>query len=86
MATISTTDRTIPNDKAAELRDAIAYEHGYTDTVDDGAGNQIPNPVSKTTYAQQIVDQKFDDWLRNTYRQYKHRLAQETADISIPIT
>ena len=57
------------------LVDATCANRGYTDTVDDGQGNQIPNPLTKLQFFRKYWR---DEWAKEiqTYEQAK---AAETA-------
>lgn len=72
----------VPTAKATTLRDAICYEHGYTDTIVNEQGQTVPNPVSKATFAQQVIDQKFKQWLINTYKAHVEKEALKPVDTS----
>lgn len=45
---------------AIKLRvlNAVVYTNGYTDTVPDANGNQVANPVTKTQYFNNVVQQR----------------------------
>lgn len=72
----------VPTAKAVTLRDAICYEHGYTDTIVNAQGQTVPNHVSKATFAQQVMDDKFKQWLTNTYKTYVEKEALKSVDSS----
>lgn len=55
----------------ANIRRDMAAAMGYTDTVDDGNGNQIPNPVTKAKFNQQKYNEHFREWFRNTLKSYR---------------
>jgi hypothetical protein len=65
MATLTLTI-TVPDDKAADLRDAICEQYKYQDMV----GGE-PNPQTRTQFAQE----KWETWnkimLKNVYQNYK---------------
>ena len=80
---IQTSTIQVPTAKAATLRDAICYEHGYQDLVSDPnnpSGPMIPNPVSKATFAQAVIDARFKEWLKNLYRSHVQKAAAKAAD------
>ena len=79
---VQTSTIQVPTAKATTLRDAICYEHGYTDTIVNEQGQTVPNPVSKATFAQQVIDQKFKQWLINTDKAHVEKEALKPVDTS----
>ena len=49
----------IPDAVLPRVVDAISGLHDRPDTVDDGNGNQIPNPETKGQFAKRILRQWF---------------------------
>jgi hypothetical protein len=72
MATISFT---IPDNIAARVVDAIVYNNGYADQVYDTEGNQIPNPVSKSQWAKDVLKR----WIKGNVVTYESARAADAA-------
>jgi len=70
MATITTT---IPDNKAALVRDAICSLYGYQDTIQDPTDPEatIANPMTKNKF----VDIQVKNFLSNVVKEYKNRQA-----------
>lgn len=66
---------TIPDELVADMRDTLAAGWGYLETVDDGNGNQIPNPETKIQFATAYIRQRATadtaDFIRNSYKKIK---------------
>lgn len=67
---------TIPDSKVAAVIDALAYQNGYTDMVeDDVTGEIIPNPVTKLQWIKA--------WnlgvVRASWKAYNDMLAKQAA-------
>lgn len=85
---IQTSTIRVPTAKAATLRDAICYEHGYQDLVSDPnnpSGPMIPNPVTKAQFAQAVIDARFKEWLKNLYRSHVQKEAVRTVDLELGV-
>lgn len=48
---------TMSTETAVELRDSLCANGRYQSTVDDGQGNEIPNPVSCVKYAKMRIQE-----------------------------
>ena len=79
----------IPDAKVGRVRDAFCSEFSYLDMVDDGEGNQIPNPQTKN----QFTKQQIIKYIKQVTANYEANLAAgvarntATADVgSISIT
>jgi len=67
---------TAPGAVASRMEDALSYTYGYTDTVPTGSGSDtIPNPVSKETFANQVLI----DFAINVTRAYEVNVASDIA-------
>jgi len=64
----------VPEKKKAEMIDSVVRQHGYTDTVDDGNGNMISNPVTKNQWFKRTVI----NFLRESWR--GHRVKETQAN------
>lgn len=56
----------------------FARATGWTVNVDDGNGEQIPNPVT----AQQHVREAIKGWVKSTVMQYRSRVDADTARVT----
>jgi hypothetical protein len=87
MATI-TAIINIEDAKEVAIRRDMAAALNYPETITDGEGKQIPNPVSKAKYVQQIYNEVFREWFRNTLKAYRQNEASKAvADetVTLPI-
>lgn len=73
MATIALT---IPDNVAQRVLDAFCNTHGYQATVDDGSGNQIPNPQTQAQFVRATLTRK----LRDTTIRYEAKLAEQNQE------
>jgi hypothetical protein len=55
--------------------DAFAAQFLYTDTVDDGTGNQVPNPETKQQFTQRMIR----DYVKTVVASHEGRVASDTA-------
>lgn len=62
---------TIRDSLLAKEVDAVASMNGWTDTITDAEGVEIPNPVSK----EQFFKQQIKAWARNQAVEYASRQA-----------
>lgn len=66
---------TIPDEKEVAAIDALAYQNGYQDQVEDEGGELIPNPITKI--------QHIKAWILNvvraSYKTYNDRVAMNIA-------
>lgn len=71
----------VPEEKLADVIDALAYQNGYQDVVEDeGGGPAIPNPVTKS----QFIKQHFLNIARASYKAYNdHRAVADALAIQI---
>jgi len=62
---------------------------GYNTTVDDGDGNQIANPESKSDYALrrivEVITQEWSRWLQIQEQAAKKAASKATADSAVTI-
>lgn len=58
---------TIPNAILDDLIDAMALGTGWTETIIDDEGEEIPNPETKAQWAKRILR----EWIKRHYRKYK---------------
>lgn len=56
-----------------DMLDDFVYQNNYTDTVDDGQGGTIPNPVSKSDFMNQLVT----DFIKATVQARRVYIAQQ---------
>lgn len=56
--------KSIPDEKAAEIVELIAEVGNWTETIDDGNGNQIPN-VSKEIFVQKVFNENCRKIIKN---------------------
>jgi hypothetical protein len=66
---------TIPDDITARVISAVAYNNGYSDTVPDQNGQPVPNPLSKTQFAKDILK----NWIKANVVSYEATKAAEDA-------
>lgn len=69
---------TIPNPVLTRVIDGLALGHGWKPFIDDGNGNIIPNPESKTDYAKRIVK----EYVKKSVIRYEAGLAEKAAKIA----
>lgn len=61
-------------EKIAFLDDYVA-DFGYEEMIDDGDGGLIPNPISKSEFANQVIT----DIIRRSPNRIRQRRAEEAA-------
>ncbi len=77
-----------PDVRATEFRDILAPYWGWTPTVDNGNGSQIPNPISKnqfiTAYIQKVQDEHLKELIKNAFRDGKEKsqIASNTIELT----
>jgi hypothetical protein len=64
----------IPDAEVNNTLDGVCYLNGYTDTVNDGNGNQVPNPQTKGQFAQAWIDDKLRTSLINHNQAWKRNI------------
>ena len=69
--------------KAVEIRNALCLAGQYLTTIDDGAGNQIPNPQTKTQFFTEMCKDHLKTWIKNTYKDIKDKETLESIDNTI---
>lgn len=66
---------TIPDDKVADVIDGLARQNSWTDLIEDGEGELVPNPVTK--------GQHVKDWIldvvKSSWKAYKDAEAKRMA-------
>lgn len=67
---------TIPNGIVEDLVDAMALGTGWTETIINDEGEEIPNPETKAQWAKRILR----DWIKRHYRKYKGDEAVDALD------
>lgn len=45
----------IPDDQRHRILDSFCSKYGYSESVDDGQGGQIPNPETKVQFTKRMV-------------------------------
>ena len=66
---------TVPDAKVPAVLDALAYQNGYTDEIENEEGEMIPNPVEKPVYIKSWIL----DVVRASYKAYNDALAKAAA-------
>ena len=66
----------IPNGILEDLIDAMSLGTGWTETIIDDEGEEIPNPETKEQWAKRTLE----DWIKNHYRKYKGNEAVDVVD------
>lgn len=69
---------TIPNPVLTRVIDGVALGHGWKPLVDDGNGNQIPNPETKTDYAKRIIK----EYVKKSVIRHEAGLAEKAAKVA----
>lgn len=72
---------TVPDARAAQIRDSFVYYHGYTDTIPDPQdleGPEIPNPVSKVAY----LKKKVGEFIKESVKAYHANQDAEVARLA----
>lgn len=69
---------TIPDEVMQRVLDAFAGSYGYQATIDDGQGNQIPNPQSEAAFSKAQIRA----YIKDVVRGYEARDAAETARVA----
>jgi hypothetical protein len=80
MATI-TVIATVPNDKIAELIDAVCANYEYTNP-----NMQLPGGETKQQFAQRMADKHFRHWLTTIYKNQKTLAVQNDPLNNVDIT
>lgn len=70
---------TISAGLTADVVSAYAWEFGYRPIINDGSGNEIPNPETRGQFALRMLGQQAEDSARNTYKNYIIHLGTQSA-------
>lgn len=68
---------TIPDDKVSEIVQAISDRTGWTATILDENGNEIPNPETRAQWSKRQIR----DYIKNLYRKWKAQQARAALDV-----
>ena len=66
---------TVPDEKESDVLDALAYQNGYADQIQDENGDMVDNPTTK----QQHIKAWILNVVRRSYKKYKDDQALSTA-------
>ena len=69
---------TIDDQVATRVVDAFTVSYGYQDTIDDGEGNQIPNPQTRNAFTKAQVMK----YIKEVVKGHEAKAAAEAARVA----
>lgn len=67
---MATMTLTVPDPIVQDVVDAFADAYGYQAEIDDGEGNQIPNPETDIQFAKRMIR----EYVKNVYKGHQAKL------------